>query len=260
MFLVCLMHYFVYLDEFGHIGPYVSPTDSKYNTSPIFGLGGLILPANRVRHFSSFFYQLKNQLCRYELEKSGHPPYRWECKGSSIFRPKNVEKYLELRTSTNRLLNKINQFGGHVFYVGLAKYKTPEESNAEKLYLSVLQEAIKRVNQFAEIHDATVSIILDQISEMGSTNNLRTAVVGKACQEMFGCNHRTHLVEPPLQVESHLYQTVQCADWICSLVGKLETFKVMPTSYPTYEVFKKYFDERIRKASKFSSVRQSKPK
>lgn len=29
------MHYFAYLDEFGHIGPYISRNDKKYNTSPI---------------------------------------------------------------------------------------------------------------------------------------------------------------------------------------------------------------------------------
>ena len=49
------MHYFVYLDEFGLIGPFVSRQDAKHNTSPIFGLGGIALPLEEVRSFSSFF-------------------------------------------------------------------------------------------------------------------------------------------------------------------------------------------------------------
>ncbi|MXY18976.1 MAG: DUF3800 domain-containing protein, partial [Synechococcus sp. SB0664_bin_36] len=37
------MTYFAYLDEFGHIGPYVSREDPKYHQSPVFGLAGLVL-------------------------------------------------------------------------------------------------------------------------------------------------------------------------------------------------------------------------
>ena len=36
--------YFAYLDEFGHIGPYIARDDPKHNDSPVFGLGGMILP------------------------------------------------------------------------------------------------------------------------------------------------------------------------------------------------------------------------
>ena len=32
------MTYFAYLDEFGHIGPYVSRRDRRYKDSPVFGL------------------------------------------------------------------------------------------------------------------------------------------------------------------------------------------------------------------------------
>ena len=38
------MTYFAYLDEFGHIGPYISRTDPRYNDSPVFGLAGFVLP------------------------------------------------------------------------------------------------------------------------------------------------------------------------------------------------------------------------
>ena len=32
--------YFAYLDEFGHIGPYVNREHPRYNDSPVFGLAG----------------------------------------------------------------------------------------------------------------------------------------------------------------------------------------------------------------------------
>ena len=47
------MTYFAYLDEFGHIGPYVSRADPRYKESPVFGLAGFVLPAAEVRHGSS---------------------------------------------------------------------------------------------------------------------------------------------------------------------------------------------------------------
>lgn len=56
------MLYFAYLDEFGHIGPYVARDDPKHNDSPVFGLGGMILPYTEIRAFTTWFYQLKCRL------------------------------------------------------------------------------------------------------------------------------------------------------------------------------------------------------
>ncbi len=36
---------FAYLDEFGHIGPYVGRDDPRYKESPVSGLAGFVLPA-----------------------------------------------------------------------------------------------------------------------------------------------------------------------------------------------------------------------
>lgn len=68
------MLYLVYVDEFGHIGQYLDKDDPKYKTHPVFGLAGFALPYDEVRSFSTFFFQLKNRLLAFELEKSGiHP-------------------------------------------------------------------------------------------------------------------------------------------------------------------------------------------
>ena len=62
------MHYVAYLDEFGHVGQYVSRDHPRYKTSPVFGLGGMILPAHEVREFAIYFYKMKCQLLAYDLE------------------------------------------------------------------------------------------------------------------------------------------------------------------------------------------------
>ena len=51
--------YLAYLDEFGHIGPYVSKDDPKHRTSPVFGFAGFVLPAEEVRGFGTWFFQRK---------------------------------------------------------------------------------------------------------------------------------------------------------------------------------------------------------
>lgn len=254
------MHYFAYLDEFGHVGPYISRKDTKYNTSPIFGLGGFVLPSNAVRNFSTFFYQLKCNLCKEELENSKEPAHSWEMKGSSVYRPKNVKNYPSLRQGTNRILNRINNAGGFVFYVGIRKYMSPEQSSSESLYTAVLKESIKRLDEFCMREEATFSIVLDQSGSFEGTDPLRASVVAAACVEMFGMNHRRSLIEPPMQVESHLFQTIQCADWLCSLISKVETFQLCQDDFSDYEVLSKYFSERLDKAKRFSGVRSRIPR
>jgi len=54
--------YIAFLDEFGHIGPFIRRNDRKYNQSPVFGLAGFVLPHHNVRSFATWFYQYKNQL------------------------------------------------------------------------------------------------------------------------------------------------------------------------------------------------------
>lgn len=89
--------YLVYLDEFGHIGPYISRSDPRHKTHPVFGLGGFALPVDRVRAFGGFFQHLKGELLDWEIIQSGVHPGRWEKKGSSLLTTKNIEKYPKFR-------------------------------------------------------------------------------------------------------------------------------------------------------------------
>ncbi|WP_049871109.1 DUF3800 domain-containing protein [Desulfurispirillum indicum] len=245
------MLYIAYLDEFGHIGPYISATDPKHKTHPVFGLGGLVLPYNQVRDFSTYFFKLKNNLLNFELQKSKKHPAKWEKKGSQLYTVKNVEKYHELRAATYRLFNAVRDRGGFLIYVGIEKKRRVEGHDAKKLYHSVLREAIKRLDQEAEQREAQFMLILDQQEE----NVLRGEIVETASIAMYGVEPRYRLIEPPVQVESHLYQTVQCADWLCGIFGRLIHYEFEPTVRPGYKIFLDYFNDRINQVALRSSIR-----
>jgi hypothetical protein len=247
------MLYIAYLDEFGHIGPYISHDHPKHKTHPVFGLGGVVLPYDQVRKFSTFFYQLKNNLLQYEIEKTQTHPAKWEKKGSSLYTYKNVEKYKQLRQATFRLLNQIHKSGGFLFYVGIEKKKDEDTHNSKQIYHSVLAEAIKRLNQECETVDASFMLILDQQEE----NVLRAEIVERASIEMHGKN-RFRLIEPPIQAESHLYQTIQCADWLCGIFGRMTHYQLEPSIRPELQIFDQYFAERVEMIQKRSSIRPCK--
>lgn len=118
------MHYIAYLDEFGHIGPYVARDHPRFQTSPVFGLAGILIPADQVREFAIYFYKLKCHLLAWELENNNPdklPPYRWEKKGAALYTVRNIEKYRSLRRTTQRLLRHLSSIGGYVVYVGVTK-------------------------------------------------------------------------------------------------------------------------------------------
>ncbi|MFV3404618.1 hypothetical protein ACNFIC_11720 [Pseudomonas sp. NY15463] len=78
------------LDEFGHIGPFVSKEDPSFHTHPVFGLAGLVLPAEKVREFSAFFFNLKKNVLGAKIEKTGTHPAAFEEKLPLSSRPANL--------------------------------------------------------------------------------------------------------------------------------------------------------------------------
>lgn len=91
------MLYIAYLNEFGYVGPYIAHDEPRHKTCSVFGLGGLMLPFPEIRRFSTYFIQLKNRLLKFELERSGDHPAKWEKKSSALYTINNIEKYFELR-------------------------------------------------------------------------------------------------------------------------------------------------------------------
>lgn len=91
-------------------------------------------------------------------------------------------------------------------------------------------------------------------------HNRRSAIVTAAGQSMFGGTEpRRRLIEPPFQVESHRYQTLQAADWIAGLMGRLGAYWADPVAYRENEVFSKYFGQRVLDHSRRSGIRGASP-
>lgn len=246
------MLYIAYLDEFGHIGPFLNHDDPQHNTHPAFGLGGIVIPFSEIRRFSTFFFKLKNSLLEFELTKSGEHPAKWEKKGSSLFTIKNISKYRELRQAAFRLMNRIKAIGGFTIYVGVEKRRDCVRHDSKRLYGTVLKEIIKRIDQECAARNARFLLILDEHEE----NVMRRKIVETASIEMFGPNARTTLIEPPFQVESHLFQTVQCADWLCGILGRLAYFECEPNAKPENETAQRYFGVRLNALSIRSGIRK----
>jgi len=252
--------YIVYLDEFGHVGPFLSHDHPKHNTHPAFGLGGFVLPASKVRSFSSFFFNLKKRLfdsydipqARKKAKEDGQnfQLSTWEKKGSQQYSVINIKKYKKfIVSSTNRYINKINNDGGFLFFVGEAKKKHVEEHSPQLIYNSSLKEIIKRLDDEFKNQNAQFLIFMDD-------HESRTHIVKNAIFEMHQ-QHKFQLIEAPVQVDSKLYQTIQCADWLCSIYGKLAYFQIEPDSKPEYELFKKYFGDKIFSSQKRSNIRNN---
>jgi hypothetical protein len=252
LFLGTLMLYLAYFDEFGHVGPFISSEDSKHNTHPVFGLGGLVLPSDKVRHFSTWFFKLKNKLLDFELKQSAEHPAKWEKKGSSLYTVRNVTQYRVLRQATFTLLNKIRNLGGFTIHVGVEKRRDVSTHNSKKLFHSVLRELIKRLDEECKQRGSNFMMVLDEQEQ----NVMRKEIVETASLAMFGPDFRARLIEPPMQVESHLYQTVQCADWLCGLFGRLSHFECSPDDKPDFQIFQKYFLQRTQTCSLRSGLRR----
>lgn len=152
---------------------------------------------------------------------------------------------------TNRFLNKIASCGGQVIYVGLHKQAAVEDHKPLRLYLAVLKEMLKRLNSLCEhnLEKSDFLIVMDEHQE-------RESLLTEASRAMFSKDSpRRRLIEPPFQVESHRYQTVQAADWLCGLIGRLGPYWVSPQEFSDWEPMEQYFGPRIRQVSIRSGIR-----
>jgi len=216
--------YIAFLDEFGHIGPFIRRNDRKYNQSPVFGLAGFVLPHHNVRSFATWFYQYKNQLLDYELKINGQHPATWEKKGAELFTTSNIQRYISLTSAGSRIVNQIYKRDGRLFYYGRQKYQSPTRSKASGLYSTVLAHSVRNIDRFCEQQNEQFMMILDQHAD-------RIRLLETATKTMFSSQPARKLIEPPFQVESHLYQTIQAADWLATWIGRLMAYRVEPTQF-----------------------------
>ena len=126
-------------------------------------------------------------------------------------------------------MNQIRKQGGFVIYVGVHKHNDVARHNANRLYLSVLKETMKRLNQTClEDHHPAEDFLL-----VMDEHDSRADLVTEAARAMYNAiDPRTALIEPPFQAESYRYQTLQAADWLAGLIGRLTAYEAEPADYP----------------------------
>lgn len=137
-----------------------------------------------------------------------------------------------------------------VFYVGFEKDRPPAGHDPSGLYRAVLRESIKRLDDFCDSRGGLFMMILDEQGDRG----FREGIVAEASQEMFGEAGRVRMIEPPIQAESHLFQTLQCADWICGLVGRAGCHLIDPMQYADLAWLPKYFAQRLARVAPISGI------
>lgn len=237
----------VFLDEFGHIGPFISRSHPNFKTSPVFGMAGFMIDSEHVRELSTWFHKLKCDVFAAEIEESGSHPAHWEKKGNQIFTHSKVYRYKRLGFA---LINNIKANGGKIIYQGIEKHASPEKSSGPGMYKSILSRTIRSIEKRFAPEKETYAIILDQ-------HNDRAKLLVGAQQTMYSKIDGAHwLMEPPYQVESHMYPSVQMADWISSIVGSMWNYKTRPEQFPDEEWAEKYFEDRLNSAVTHSSLRR----
>lgn len=221
--------YVGYFDEFGHNGAFISRHDPRYNTHPVFGIGGFIIPAENVRKLSGIFRHIKENGLKEEIQskviEKGKPVEHWEKKGASLLTTNNVHKYREVRSMVNRVLATLDRLDAKVVFYGQEK---PRGTNDETLeneaarYDHAMKQLILRVNRTLP-DDENYLLLLDK---QGPKERMK--IFASSAAFMFSHEEANKLLEPPVEAESHLYQTVQCADWICALIGRIAGYKYDP--------------------------------
>ena len=113
-------------------------------------------------------------------------------------------------------------------------------------------KAIKRIDEFCGKDcesPVNFALILDEHEQ-------RLTLIGAAARSMYARHERRrYLIEPPFHLESHRYQTLQVADWIAGLVGRLGAIWADPAAWPENEVFRRYFEHRLNRVSHRSGIR-----
>ncbi|MBN8963041.1 MAG: DUF3800 domain-containing protein [Rhizobiales bacterium] len=238
---------FVYLDEFGHIGPYMGRKNIRYNESPVFGLGGIILPETAIRPFATKFLQLKEHLFAMEIAKAKTIGALWEKKGTEIFTTKHVAKYKHYRATGFRLINEIRNCGGKIFYYVREKISGTTDVNSIGLYTTVLSHTIRQLENFSSAQHTNYVMVVDE-------HSARKQLLVTASKTMFGQQPARHLLSPPFEVESYINQNIQAADWIAAILGRLWAHELRPAEYADHVKFKSYFWQRLHQVSTHSTV------
>lgn len=213
-----------YLDEFGHVGPYIGTGHGKFFHHPIFGYAGIVLPGHSIRAFGAKFEHVKARQFRLEILESGKHPRRWEKKGSEIFTTGSYERYPARVDFIEDLAVSLKRLHGRLFYYGEVKpvgptsktHQTPAERTQQALI-----ETVRRLCRYAEACKEDLMVLLDDGGPMP-----REDAITSMASFIYSSEDRSmkRIIEVPMQLESHRYGALQFADWMCAVLTRTTHF------------------------------------
>jgi hypothetical protein len=231
----------LFLDEFGHEGPFLGKENPKYNQSPIFGFGGLAFESNQVIKFADDFAQMKSKLLS--------PKYRHkEIKGKDIFESRGLDeektesRYREdTANKASRFLSFITRHGGKIFYSGFEKKRLgPADHDSEVVRRSALRSTFKILNKTCVATSCDFMLIFDQHDAHVEKINFIRAIA-------LNSNGGTlRIRDVPYELDSKNYYTIQSADWVCTLLFRVLAYEVSAADWPYLKGYHDRFRERIR--------------
>lgn len=209
-----------YLDEFGHVGPYISTSHKKFFHNPIFGYAGIVLPEARIRQFGAKFERLKAKQFRNEIIPSGKHPRRWEKKGSEIFSTGAYHRYPERADLVADLADYLRKLDGRVVFYGHRKpFGTTKETGQTPSEVTTisLTEVVRRLCRHADARNESLMVLLDRGGPMP-----REDAITSMATFIYSAEERSmkRIIEVPVELESHRYGSMQYADWLCAILSR----------------------------------------
>jgi len=209
-----------YLDEFGHIGPYISLEHRKYNQHPAFGYAGFVVPASNVREFGASFEHFKERQFRAAIRESGANPHGWERKGAEMFTTGSFNKYPENMEMVSHLVQRLHQLGGRTYFYGQVKPVGSEKETGESARARnghALQQSLIWLAAYADAQNERLLVFVDRTDRAvreAAIDDMAKAIYGKLRPEL------SRIVQVPTELESHRYGTIQFADWLAAAVSR----------------------------------------
>lgn len=220
-----------YIDEIGEPGAYVSKQHPRFNTNPVFGYAGFVIPERTARHFGRHFTEEKRRQFANELSEIAHPG-RWERKGSDIFTPDAWANYRSQVRTFRGLVQRLGNLGGRIFYYADEKEKGTEKQvrlPRTERETRAMQETVNRLCRHAASEDSNLLIMIDQINEKQRAEQVSASYAhifsrSKEFPEM------ETAVEPPMHIDSTLSSNIQFADWVAAAVSRAIDYQLEPQS------------------------------
>lgn len=216
--------YLLYLDEFGHPGPYV-PTDKRYQHHPLFGFAGFAIPGDRWRDFDRSYLRLKCRLYKKEIARA----QVLQGIRAERFEPKQLKDRRDVRF-VSLVMDLVGKNNGCVFAHGCLKKSTPKTHSYEGLYNSLMQAVLRSFEKY--LRDKAGKglgrgvVIMDRRHEAQNGRVLASAQSHLFSDPVFR-QPDVRIVEIPLLVPSEWHHGVQAADGIGRAIGAIYWYRRM---------------------------------